>query len=414
MAAGTRRVRTPGPVAQTGPGTATLVLILAALTALGPLSMDMYLPALPALSRDLNATASLTQLTLTACLTGLALGQATAGPLSDLHGRRRPLLVSSVGYVLTSALCAAAPSASLLILARLAQGTAGGAAIVIARAVVRDRYQDAAAARLFSTLMQISGLAPVLAPLAGGLLLKVTSWRGLFAAITLLGAVLVVAVYRGLPETLPRVRRQRRGPGVTFRAFATLATDRTFAANALAGGLAFAAMFAYISGAPFIIEDAYRQPPLIFSLIFAVNGIGIILAGQVSAARAPRYGPSRMLTAGLVTSLLGASTALTAVAAGLGLQGLLPGLFLVVAAIGLILPNSAALALSAHPPHTAGTASALLGLAQFAIGGIAAPLSGIAGPRTALPMTLVITVLALAALATSLLARPATGSPRSG
>jgi DHA1 family bicyclomycin/chloramphenicol resistance-like MFS transporter len=285
------------------------------------------------------------------------------------------------------------------------QGTAGGVAIVIGRAIVRDRYQQAAAARLFSTLMQVSGIAPVLAPLAGGFLLRVMSWRGLFAVITLLGAVLVVAVYRGLPETLPSASRQPRGPGVTLRAFAALVTDRAFVGNALAGGLAFAAMFAYISGSPFIIENVYRQPPLTFSLIFAVNGLGIILASMVTAALTARFGLRVLLTTGLAISLLGASSVLIAVAARLSLWGLLPGLFLVVAAIGLILPTSTSLALTAHPRHTAGAASALLGVTQFAIGGVASPLSGVAGPHTALPMAVVITVCAASALAISLITR---------
>jgi DHA1 family bicyclomycin/chloramphenicol resistance-like MFS transporter len=195
MVATARDARPSGQVAAPGPDKAALVLTLAALTALGPLSMDSYLPALPALGRDLESGPSVIQLTLTACLTGLALGQLITGPLSDRHGRRRPLLIGAAGYAATSLLCTVAPSATLLIVARLMQGAAGGAAIVISRAIVRDLFHEAAAARIFGTLMQVSGAAPVLAPLVGGVLLKVTSHRDL---LTL------------RPDSLP----SRPGPGV--------------------------------------------------------------------------------------------------------------------------------------------------------------------------------------------------------
>lgn len=383
-----------------------LVLVLGALTALGPLSIDLYLPALPDLSRELIAGPSLIQLTLTACLIGLALGQAIAGPLSDRHGRRRPLVIGVVLYAITSLLCVIAPSAEFLVGARLLQGLAGGAAIVIARAIVRDLYEGSAAARFFSTLMQISGVAPILSPLVGGLLLEVTSWRGLFAAITAVSVVLVIAVLR-LPETNP-VRS--RTP--IFRTLLRVGATPNFAGYALAGGLSFAAMFAYISGSPFVLQDIHGLSPLAFSIVFAVNGLGIILAGQIGTRASRRYDPRTLLAAGLTLSLLGGITAATAIFANLGLPTLLPGFFLIVTSIGLTMPNSVSLALSTTPPESAGSASALLGLAQFVIGGLAAPLVGIAGPHNAHPLAWTIAALTLTAPIVFVLCTTGSAKPR--
>ncbi|MFE1592916.1 multidrug effflux MFS transporter [Nocardia sp. NPDC058705] len=388
--------------------TSGLVLLLASLTALGPLSIDLYLPALPDLSRELDAAASTIQLTLTACLVGLALGQAIAGPLSDRYGRRRPLLIGVIAYAVTSVLCVVAPTAEFLVGARLSQGIAGGTAIVIARAIVRDLYEGAAAARFFNTLMQVSGLAPILSPLVGGLLLQVTSWRGLFAVVTAVGVVLIVAVLR-LPETNPA----RTGTPM-LRTLLHVARTPNFAGYALAGGLSFAAMFAYIAGSPFVLQDIHGLAPVAFSLVFAANGLGIILAGQISA-RLTRYSPRTLLATGLGVSLAGGVIAAAAIFAGLGLVTLLIGFFLIVSAIGLSMPNSVSLALSTGSAEVAGSASALLGLTHFVIGGLVAPLVGIAGPHDARPLAwTLVTLTAAAPVAYVLLSRrrPAeAGSP---
>jgi DHA1 family bicyclomycin/chloramphenicol resistance-like MFS transporter len=383
-----------------------LIFILGALTAIGPVSIDMYLPALPSLTRDLSASPSLVQLTLTACLVGLAVGQVVAGPISDAWGRRRPLLGGVAVYTVASVLCAAAPSVEALIALRLVQGAAGAAGIVIARAVVRDLYEGAAAARFFALLMVVAGAAPVLAPVIGGQLLRVTSWQGVFAVIAALGALLVAAAGLGLRETLPRERRQTGGFPETLRTFGRLWADRVFVAYALSGGLAFAAMFAYIAGSPFVIQDIHGVSPQGFSLVFAVNGLGIVAAGLVSGRLAGRVAPTRLLAAGFGLSLIGGASLLLAILAGLGLAALLPALFAVVSSIGLIMPNLAALALSRRPSHEAGSASALLGLAQFVIGGAAAPLVGVAGEETAVPMGIVIAALAGGAMLTFLSAGP--------
>ena len=380
-------------------GRARLLLTLGVLSAFGPLSIDMYLPALPALGRDLRASAAQTQLTLSACLLGLALGQLLAGPLSDALGRRRPLLVGVAAYTAASLLCVVAPSVGALILLRFVQGLAGAAGIVIARAIVRDLHAGLAAARYFSLLMLVNGMAPILAPILGGQLLRLTSWRGVFVALAVIGALLLLAVATGLRETLPRADRHTGGLPATLGTFRQLAADRLFAAYALSSGLAFAAMFAYISGSPFVLEGHYGVSPQLFSLIFAANALGLVAASGLNGRLVGRVPLRRLLLGGLAGTALGGMALLTAVLAGTGPAGVLPSHFVVVASQGIVLPNATTLALSGHP-RTAGSASALLGVLQYAIGAAAAPLVGLGGTATALPMGTVIAALGTTALAT--------------
>ncbi len=373
-----------------------MMLILGGLSAFAPLSIDMYLPALPALTGELHTTASTAQLSLTSCLIGLAAGQLLAGPVSDVLGRRRPLLIGLACYSAASLLCVVAPSAWILIGLRLVQGLAGAAGIVIARAVVRDLRSGAAAARVFASLMLVSGVAPVAAPTIGAQLLRFTSWRGVFTVLTLIGVALLIAVLFALPETLHPDRRRHGGlhqTVVTFRAFAA---DRTFVGYALTGGLVFAAMFAYIAGSSFVLQEVYRLSASQFGLVFGVNALGIVAASQVSGHLVERVGAPLLLRAGLGIALTGGAVLLVAVLAGLGLPAVLPGLFLVAASVGFVMPNVTALALAEHG-RTAGSASALLGVLQFVVGAAVAPLVGIAGPGTALPMVIVIAALVVAA-----------------
>jgi MFS transporter, DHA1 family, multidrug resistance protein len=375
------------------------IFILGALTAFGPLSIDMYLPALPSLSRDFATGASQVQLTLSACLLGLALGQAIAGPISDSLGRRRPLFAGLAAYALASLLCVVAPSVYALAGLRLVQGIAGAAGIVIARAIVRDLHSGVAAARFFSLLMLVNGLAPILAPLFGGLLLRFTSWRGVFIVLAVIGTLLLLAAATGLSETLPAERRQRGGVRVTIKTFRQLLSDRSYLGYALSCGLAFAAMFAYISGSPFVLQDIYGLSPQLFSVTFAVNACGLVAAGQVNGRLVGRVAPLRLLTTGLVITATGRVALLAVVTIGsAGLVGVLPSLFVVVASLGFVLPNATALALTDYP-RTAGSASALLGVLQFAIGAAAAPLVGVLGAKTALPMAVVMATLSVSALA---------------
>ncbi|WP_424213995.1 Bcr/CflA family multidrug efflux MFS transporter [Streptomyces sp. BI20] len=369
-----------------------VTFILGGLTALPPLSMDMYLPALPQVTEALSRPAATIQLTLTACLAGMALGQLVIGPLSDKLGRRRPLLIGMLVYVVATVACAVAPNAESLIAFRLAQGLAGAAGIVIARAVVRDLYDGVEMARFFSTLMLISGAAPIVAPLIGGQILRFADWRGVFWVLTGVGALLTLVVWRGLAETLPPGRRQTGGVGEALRTMKGLVADRVFAGYMLAGGFAFATLFAYISASPFVVQEIYGASPQTFSLLFGVNAIGLIVMGQVNGRLlVGRVSLDKVLVVGMVVITV-ASVALLVMASGVfGEVGLFPmaaGLFVLMSAMGVVMPNTNAQALM-RTPHAAGSASALLGTSSFLVGAVASPLVGIAGEDTAVPMALV-------------------------
>jgi DHA1 family bicyclomycin/chloramphenicol resistance-like MFS transporter len=363
------------------------MVLLGALSAFGPLSMDLYLPALPSLEAEFGAGQGAVQLTLTSVAVGLAVGQLVAGPLSDRFGRKVPVLVGVGAYALASVLCALAPSVWLLVGIRLLQGIAGAAGIVLARAVVRDRTEGTEAARAFALLASIGGAAPVLAPVLGGQLLRVTDWRGVFGVLALIGLVLLVAA-RWLPETLPAERRVRGGARATVRATRELVGRRAFRTAVLAQGLGFAALFTYISTSSFVLQTGYGLTPVQFSLVFAVNGAGIVAAGQLSRVLVARLGPRTLLVGGLAAQVAGGvGLVVTALADG-GLPVLLPVLFVVVAATGLVLPNATALAM-ADAARAAGTASALVGVGQFAVAGAIAPLAGLGTAGALLPMAVV-------------------------
>ncbi|MFE9054634.1 multidrug effflux MFS transporter [Streptomyces mutabilis] len=379
-----------------------VTLLLGGLTATPPLAMDMYLPALPEVTRSLSAPAATVQLTLTACLAGMALGQLVVGPMSDKWGRRRPLLTGLAVYVVATALCALAPTVELLVAFRLAQGLAGAAAIVIARAVVRDLYDGVAMARFFSTLMLISGVAPVVAPLIGGQILRATDWRGVFVVLTVVGVALGAVVWAKLPETLPEEERHEGGVGDTLRAMRGLLADRAFTGYMLAGGFAFASLFAYISASPFVVQEIYGASPQTFSLLFGINSIGLVAVGQLNGkVLVGRVRLDRVLVLGLLI-VIAAATALLLMSLGVfGEVGLVPvaaALFVLMSAMGISLPNTQTLALM-RVKKSAGSASALLGTSSFLIGAVASPLVGIAGEDTALPMAVVQLVAAVLALA---------------
>ncbi|MBV7248652.1 multidrug effflux MFS transporter [Streptomyces sp. MW-W600-10] len=397
----------PAPAAKAARRTGLLVtLVLGGLTALPPLSMDMYLPALPAVTDSLSAPAATIQLTLTACLAGMALGQLVVGPMSDRWGRRKPLLLGMVVYVLATAICALAPTAELLIGFRLLQGLAGAAGIVIARAVVRDLYDGVEMARFFSTLMLISGVAPIIAPLIGGQVLRVTDWRGIFVVLTGVGIALTLVVWKWLHETLPPADRHTGGVTDALRTMRGLLADRVFTGYMIAGGLAFAVLFAYISASPFVVQEIYGASPQTFSLLFGLNSIGLIAVGQINGKLlVGRFSLDKVLGFGLAVIVLAAVALLLMTTGVFGEAGLVPvaaGLFVLMSAMGLAMPNTNAQALM-RTKHAAGSASALLGTSSFLIGAVASPLVGIAGEDTAVPMALVQVVCAVAAVACFLL-----------
>ncbi|WP_267245302.1 Bcr/CflA family multidrug efflux MFS transporter [Streptomyces sp. PR69] len=408
------RIRTAEPLPSSSPTRAAaprraallVTLVLGGLTALPPLSMDMYLPALPAVTDSLGAPAATVQLTLTACLAGMALGQLVVGPMSDRWGRRRPLLIGMAVYVAATAVCALAPTAELLIAFRLVQGLAGAAGIVIARAMVRDLYDGVEMARFFSTLMLISGAAPIIAPLIGGQVLRVTNWRGIFLVLTGVGLLLTLVVIAWLKETLPPERRHTGGVGQALRTMRGLLADRVFTGYMLTGGLAFAALFAYISASPFVVQEIYGASPQTFSLLFGLNSVGLIAVGQINGkVLVGRVPLDKALGFGLAVITLAATALLLMTAGVFGDVGLAPvaaGLFVLMSAMGLAMPNTNASALM-RTPHAAGSASALLGTTSFLIGALASPLVGIAGEQTAVPMAVVQLGCAVAAVGCFLL-----------
>lgn len=373
------------------------MLILGSLMALPPATVDMYLPAFPAIAHDLGSPEALVQLTLTASLAGLALGQGLAGPISDALGRRPPLLVGLTGYAVASLLCAVAPSIYALVALRFLQGLSGAVGTVIAASTVRDLYAGAPAARFYSRLMLVQGLAPVLAPILGGQLLRAGSWRDLFLVLSGLGLVLVPVVLFGFRETLPPERRSSGRLGDTVRTYSRLARERSFMAYALAGGLGFSAMFAYISSSPFVLQNIYGVSPQGFSLIFGLNALGLVTMSQVNGQLVGRLPMRGLLGGGLAAVAAGGLALLVVVVTGVGLPGVVPALFVTVASVGLTMPNTTALALSAHP-EAAGSAAALLGVTQLTLGAVSAPLTGIGGGHTAVPAAAVIAGLGLIAL----------------
>ena len=375
--------------ASTAPtGGVTLLLLLGGLTAVGPLSLDMYLPAFPAMTRDLGADQAGIQLSLTTYLIGLAFGQLVTGPLSDRWGRRLPVLVGLVAYTVLTLACAAAPNAPLLAVARFAQGMAGGMGVVVARAVVRDLYAGRAAAKYFSRLILVFGVAPVAAPAAGSLVLRFGSWRAVFLVLAVIGAMLAVAAALRLPETLPAERRSTGGLGGTLRTMRSLLADRVYLGYALTQGFAFAGLFAYISGSSFVFQDVFGVSMMVYSVIFGVNALALVALGQANARLLDRFSPRWLLVTMLVVGLVAAAGVLTGALAGSLVVTAVP-LFVFVGSIGMVMPNSTALALDAHARH-AGTAAALMGGIQSVVGALAAPLVGLGGEGSALPMAVVL------------------------
>jgi len=376
-----------------------LVAVLGSVCTIGPFSTDLYLPALPTVAADLGASSSSIALTVTTFLLGLALGQLLAGPLSDTYGRRRPLLVGLIVFTAASLVCALTPSAGVLVVVRLVQGLAGASGIVIANAVVTDYSRGRQAARLLSRLALVSGLAPIVAPLVGAQLLRVTSWRGIFVLLTGLGILLFAAVALGLRESLPREQRQARGATQTLRTMGMLSRDLRFMGLASTSALACVAFFAYLAASSFVYQDLYGASPVLFSLLFATNAIGMLTVSQLNHRLLGRFSPRQLLGTGLVIgSISGLAVLIVTLVGGLGIVALAIPLFILVASQGFIFPDSTALALSLHP-EVAGSASAYFGTFRLGLGALATPLVGIGGAVSGLPMAIVIAVSSAAALA---------------
>jgi drug resistance transporter, Bcr/CflA subfamily len=346
--------------------------------ALGPATIDMYLPALPAMVDDLRAAPSLTQLTITGTLLGLAFGQLAIGPMSDAMGRRKPLLAGVTLHVASSVLCALAPNIAVLGVLRVLEGVGAAAGSVVAMAIVRDLYSGRAAATLMSRLVLVLGVAPVLAPTLGGWLLAVTSWRGVFVALAVYGLLLLPTALFLLPETLPVERRRPAGARSVVQTVGRLLRDRAYVGLVLMAGLNFAAMFAYIAGSSFVFQQEFGLDEQQYGLLFGACAVFIISASQLNAWLLRRFEPRRLVVVALVGGAVSATAVLTSALSGLGFAGIVLPLWGTLFFVGLATPNGQALAMGRHG-GAAGTAAALLGAAQFGVGAAISPLVGALG-----------------------------------
>lgn len=385
-----------------------VVLLLGSLIALGPLSIDLYLPALPNLADDLSASPSSVQLTLTGILLGLGFGQLLIGPLADIYGRRRPLLAGIAVSVVSSLLCAAAPTILVLDVLRVVQGVGAAAASVVAMAVVRDLFTGREAAAVISRLVMVMGLAPVLAPSLGSAVLEVGTWRTVFLVLAGLGVLLGILAAIGLKETLPVERRAAPGFRATMQGYGDLLRDPSLVGFMLVASLTMAAVFAYVSGASFVLQDGFGVDERAFGLLFGVGAAGLIVSSQLNVSLLRRFSPATILNRALtVAAVAGAVMLFNALTGTGGLLGVMVPVWVILAMVALSGPNATALALADHGER-AGAAAALLGAAQFALGAAIAPLTGLGEAGSAIPMAATIAgVLVLAAALVRLVLRPA-------
>jgi DHA1 family bicyclomycin/chloramphenicol resistance-like MFS transporter len=367
-----------------------VTLFVGAMTTLFAFALDMYLPALPSLTDDFDTSASLGQLTLTGVLAGLAVGQLLVGPLADSRGRLPPLFCGLVLYIGASIACVFAPSIHWLIAFRFAQGLGASAGVVVGRAIVSDLYRGTEAARIFSRLMLVVGVSPILAPVLGSLLLRFTDWQGVFVTLAVVGIALMLACVRGLPETHPSSRRSQGGISAATQAFAKLVRDRRFTSYMVVSGLSTGTIIAYIAGTPFVIQNVYGESPQLFAFLFALNALGLVGASQISARLVATTGSVALVRRGTIGMAVSGVALLAAVCVpGLGVWSVVVPCFCMLSSQGFAGPNSLALAMAQHP-DLAGRASAMIGVFQFSVGGVIAPLIGIAGEDTALPLGIVI------------------------
>ena len=375
-----------------------LAVILGALTAMGPLAIDMYLPALPTIAREMQSTVASVQVSLAMYFVGIACGQAFYGPLSDRWGRKRALYFGLVLFVVSSVGCALVHDVGSLIALRFLQALGGCAPLVVPRAVVRDYFDQRGSVRMLSVLMLVMGLAPILAPLIGGQLLVNLGWRSVFWVLAAYGVFWLVIVTVFLPESLPAARRRRLRAADVIATYVGLLRDRTYMRFVLTGALIFAGLLAYISGSPFVFIELFHVRPEEYGLFFGVNAIGIIIASQLNRWLANRYDARHIITAVLPVSVTAGAVLLVDAATGFGgFAGILIPLFLYIASHGFMLPNTTALAMAPHGA-VAGSASALLGTVQFVLGASAGALVSALGNGTAVPFAAVIASCAVLAL----------------
>lgn len=365
-------------------------VLLGVLSAFGPLSMDMYLPALPEVASQLHTTSAAGQLTITSCIFGLAAGQIIVGPLSDRWGRKLPLLAGVGLFTLTSFLIPFTTSIWPLIILRLFQGIGGSAGQVLSRAVARDLFSGPQLGRFLGILMSINGIFPIIAPLLGGAVLSFTDWRGVFVILGAIGLILFLWTWWGLPETLPADRRTATG-FAAFTQMSELFKDRPFMGYMLSQGFVYGALYVYISGSAFAFETVFHFSPQVFSIIYAINGAGMIVATQFAARGLNDQNGRKILGGSILTAAIASTLLLFGISqwpSGLLLAG---GLVIIISLVGAVNTTGTTLALGNEAQH-AGAASALLGLGMNAIGGLMSPVVGLFGTRSSLPMVALIMV----------------------
>ncbi|CAI9394705.1 MULTISPECIES: Bcr/CflA family multidrug efflux MFS transporter [Bacillaceae] len=365
-----------------------IAFLLGSLSLLGPFTIDTYLPAFPTIVEEFHTSASLVQVSLTTCLLGLGLGQLIIGPMSDVQGRRKPLLIFLGLYLLSSLVCAVAPNIYMLIVSRFIQGFAAAGGLVISRAVVRDLYSGRELTKFFATLMLIGNLGPIVAPIIGGAILSFANWKVVFLVLTCVGAILTVVVSFKLEETLPTEKRVPSNMKQVVMNFGSLLKDREFAGYAFTQGFTTAGIFAYVSGISFVYQNIYGVSPQVFSLLFGINGVGLIIGTQI-VGRLSRFSEKTFLKSGLVLSMSASILLVIAILLHAPLLAVAIPIFLFVTSISIIGTSSFSLAMETKG-HMAGSASALLGLLPFLLGSLTAPLVGIGGEYTALPMGVII------------------------
>jgi DHA1 family bicyclomycin/chloramphenicol resistance-like MFS transporter len=380
-----------------------LIAVLVALNAVAPFSIDMYLSAFPRMARDFNASTSSIQLSLTAFLIGLASGQLIIGQLSDRFGRRTPLIVGSAICFGASVLCVLAPSIQILICLRFVQGFAGAAGVVIARAVIADRARGRAAVQLFSTMNFTSVLAPIAAPVLGGVIVTGLGWRAVFAALAVMNLCTLLGVVLFVNESLPEQRRRPSGLKALASSVRSVLTNRHYLGYTTSSAFITAAMFAYVSASPFVLQDIVGLSPAAYSYTFAACSLAVAAGSAVARCTVKSVAPRRVLVGGVIALMT--ITALMLLTVTMGEVPPVPTIALMgcfMAAIGFVYGHANMLA-TTEVHQAAGTGSAILGFLQYTAGAIASPLVGVAGHSSAVPMGVVMFSTTAAAAATLLI-----------
>ncbi len=381
----------PGDAISTGRRTMYIIL-LGALTALGPFTIDLYLPAFPVLEEDFQTTATAIQLTLTGTMIGFAIGQLVVGPLSDKVGRRLPLIAVTALHVLASLAAAFSPDLLLLGGARVLMGIGAAAGGVVAMAVVRDLFGGRRLVVMLSRLALVSGVAPVVAPLIGSALLEVMPWQGIFIVLACYGAVMLVSAIAFIPETLPKARRQERGATTAWQRYRSVLSDRVFLGVLIIGGMTFSGLFSYLSASPFLFQQTHGLNAQEYGLLFAVNSIGVVVGVQAASRLATRFGPQWVLAFSTGTLLVSGAAIIVTDQLGWGLWGTVIPLFFFMTACGFTFPCTQVLALDRHG-SAAGTAASILGAANFGVAAIISPVVGMISGGSGITATSMATVM---------------------